>query len=252
MENGRLVSYQSIVDKYYRDNSGLNYTMSNEEAMIWLFEFMAATNSPLVLTTKIEAIEIKDARGSLPSDLSLIVQAAFAYGSAEDINCGKAKLHPMRWATDKFHTNYHCSDADYKCPSSLTYQVNSNYIFTSQDKGYVILSYKALPTNDEGDPMIPADQQWIQGATSFIAHKVASILWQRDDLSDGKYFHYERERDWYFAQAVNYSKMPSLDRMEGFKNDRTSMISEINDHSTFFKNMQAPEIRHWRKNVDGS
>lgn len=252
MTNGKLVSYQFIIDKYYRDYAGLNYTLTNEQSIEWLADFMGAANSPIVLEIKTGVIPIIEARGQLPTDLHLIIQSAFTNESEQAVMCGAANLMPMRWATDTFHTNYHCGDTDYKCPSSLTYQVNSNYIFTSMDKGFVVMSYRAIPTDEEGYPMIPADQQWLEGATKFIAGKVAAILWQRDDISDTKLAHYERERDWYFAQAVNYSKMLSIDQMESFKNDRISMITDYNEHQTFFKNMQMPELRHWRKNYDGS
>lgn len=254
MTNGNLVSYQSIVDKFYRDFSGLNFTLTDEQSLEWIAEFMALANSPIVLTSKNAVIEIVDGRGKLPNDLHLIIQTAMAEQGVtkEDLECGKGRLYPLRWATDHFHTRHHSCDADFKCTASQTYQVNNNYIFTSTSKGFVVMAYRAIPTDVDGYPMIPGDQPWLEGATKFLAGKVAAVMWQRGDLNDNKLYHFERERDWYFTQAVNYSKMPSLDQMESFKNDRISMIPRINDHSTFFKNFQMPEQRHWRKNYDGS
>jgi hypothetical protein len=216
MTNGRLVSYQHIVNKFYLDYSGLNFELSDEQSLEWIADFISHANSPIVLENKQGIIEISDGRGKLPDDLHLIAQTALGQPgcSREELGSGRAGILPMQWATDNFHTRYHCDNRDYGCKSKYTYQVNSNYVFTSVDTGFVVMAYKAIPTDVDGYPMVPADQQWLEGATKFLAGKVASILWQRDDLSDSKLFHYERERDWYFAQAVNYSKMPSLDEMK--------------------------------------
>jgi hypothetical protein len=55
---------------------------------------------------------------------------------------------------------------------------------------------------------------------------------------------FERERDWYVAQAVNKSKIMSPDEMESWKNDWLRTIPKVNHHSNFFRNMQAPEQRY--------
>jgi hypothetical protein len=151
------------------------------------------------------------------------------------------RLEPMRWATDSFNNNMHCTDNDFGCKSANTYTVNGNYIFTSFDHGSVMMAFLAIPTDEEGYPLIPADEWWRQAVQYEIAYKIAMKLFIQGNIADKVYQHIERERDWKVAQAVNKSKMPSIDEMESFKNQWLRLIPNYNNHNTFFKNMQVPE-----------
>jgi hypothetical protein len=147
----------------------------------------------------------------------------------------------MRWATDSFNNSMHCTNYDYACKSSSTYTVNGNYIFTSFDEGSVMMAYLAIPTDEEGFPLIPADEWWRQAVQFEIAYKIAMKLFIQGNIADKTFQYIERERDWKVAQAVNKSKMPSIDEMESFKNQWLRLIPNYNNHNTFFKNMQMPE-----------
>jgi hypothetical protein len=151
------------------------------------------------------------------------------------------RLEPMRWATDSFNNNMHCTDNDYACKSASTYTVNGNYIFTSFDEGSLMMAFLAIPTDEEGFPLIPADEWWRQAVQFEIAYKIAMKLFIQGNIADKTFQYIERERDWKVAQAVNKSKMPSIDEMESFKNQWLKLIPNYNNHSTFFKNMQMPE-----------
>jgi hypothetical protein len=147
----------------------------------------------------------------------------------------------MRWATDSFNNSMHCTNYDHACKSSSTYTVNGNYIFTSFDHGSVMMAYLAIPTDEEGFPLIPADEWWRQAVQFEIAYKIAMKLFIQGNILDKTFQYIEKERDWKVAQAVNKSKMPSIDEMESFKNQWLRLIPNYNNHNTFFKNMQMPE-----------
>ena len=151
------------------------------------------------------------------------------------------RLEPMRWATDSFHQAYHCTDYDFYCKSASTYIINANYIFTNFDSGKVLMAYLAIPTDEDGMPMIPADEWWRNAVKYQIAFKIAFKLMLQGNITDKAFQIIERERDWAVAQAVNKSKIPSIDEMESFKNQWLRLIPNYNNHSTFFKNMQLPE-----------
>ena len=151
------------------------------------------------------------------------------------------KLEPMRWATDSFHTRQHCTDYDFICKSASTYTVNNNYIFTSFNSGKVMMSYLAIPTDEEGYPLIPADEWWRQAVQYEIAYKIAFKLFMQSNITDKAFQLIERERDWKVAQAVNKTKTPSIDEMESFKNQWLKLIPNYNNHDNMFRNMQMPE-----------
>jgi hypothetical protein len=248
MYAGKTVSYKTILDKVIRD-FGFNYDIHEEEGLEWLAEFMAHTNVPMVLENNIAYIEICDGRGELPFDLHKIGQVSHltSVNNLEEAECGKGRMFPMRWATDYFHKRYHLDDRDYTSESDQTYTVQGNFIFTSFNKGFVAMSYNAIPTDEDGYPTIPAEQQWLEAGSHYIGHKVARKLWMQGHLRPDVYQIIERDRDWYFAQAVNHAKQwNGVDEAESMQNATLRTIPDVQAHASFFANMQLPEQRHFR------
>ena len=108
------------------------------------------------------------------------------------------------------------------------------------------MAYKAIPTDDEGFPMIPADEQWVQAAIHDVAWKSARKLWYSNKISTDKFQKLEQDRDWYFSQAVTFSRIPGIDQREGQKNHRLRSFTDVNYHNDFFRNYQLPEQRYFK------
>jgi len=248
MHAGKTVSYKAILDKVIRD-FGFNYDIQEEEGVEWLAEFMAHTNVAVTMVEKIEYIQICDGRGDLPFDLYKIGQTAHIEGvdTIEEAQCGAGQMYPMRWKTDYFHKRYHHDTRDYTTEGRETYTVGQGYIFPSFDKGFVAMSYSAIPTDDCGYPTIPAEQEWLEGASHYVAHRIARKLWLRGELSSDKMQYIERDKEWYFAQAVNHAKQwNGVDEAETVKNSVVRTIPDLQAHASFFANMQLPEQRKFR------
>lgn len=248
MYSGQHVSYKAILDKVIRD-FGFNYDVQEEEGVEWLAEFMAHTNVGVTMVEQIAYIHVCDGRADLPFDLYKIGQVAQIEGvdSIEEAECGHGRMYPMRWKTDYFHKRYHKDDRDYTSQSAETYTVGQGYIFTSFNEGFLAISYSAIPTDECGYPTIPAEQQWLEGGSHYIAYKIARKLWIRNEFAADKFQIIERDRDWYFAQAVNHAKQwNGVDEAETVKNATVRTIPAIQDHASFFANMQLPEQRKFR------
>ena len=248
MYAGKTVSYKAIIDKAIRD-FGFNYDIHEEEGTEWLAEFMAHTNVGVVMDEKIAYMQVCDARADLPFDLYKIGQVAHIEGisSIEDAECGYGQMFPMRWKTDYLHKRYHLDQRDYTTEGRETYTVGQGYIFPTFDKGFLAMSYSAIPTDDCGYPTIPAEQQWMEAGAHFIAHKIARKLWLRNELGADKYQIIERDKEWYFAQAVNHAKQwNGVDEAETVKNSVVRTIPDLQAHASFFANMQLPEQRKFR------
>lgn len=254
MYAGKTVSYKAIIEKVLRD-FGFNTDIQEEEGVEWLAEFMAHTNTPVVLESKVHYASVKDGRADLPYDLHKIEQVAMLTGvnSMEEAQCGKGDICPMRWSTDNFHSRYHIDNRDYTSQSDSTYTVGQGFIFPSFSCGYLAISYKAIPTDSEGYPTVPAEQQWLEGASHFIAQKIAKKMWIRNEITRDKFEIIDRDRDWYFAQAVNFSKsLHNFDHMESVQNSMLHTIPNIQNHRSFFANFQLPEQRVFRDNGNTS
>lgn len=247
MYAGKMVSYKAIIDKQNRD---WGFDIDEEQGLEWLAEFMAHTNVGVVMNHNIAYIPICDGRGELPYDLHKIIQVAYLdhIDSLDQAECGEGRLRPMRWATDHFHTRYHRDDRDYTTESVQTYTVSNNSIFTSFSEGFVAMSYDAIPTDENGEVIIPAEQQWLEAAACELAWKAARKRWLQDALADKKYMEIQKERDWYFAQAVNHAKQwHNIDHAESVKNSHVRTIPDLQAHASFFANFQLPEQRKFRE-----
>jgi len=248
MYSGNTVSYKAILDKVIRD-FGFNYDIKEEEGVEWLAEFMAHTNVGVTLEEKIAYMTVCDGRADLPFDLHKIGTVASMDGitTIEQAECGEGRMYPMRWKTDYFHKRYHIDTRDYTTEGRETYTVGQGYIFTSQDTGIIAMAYSAIPTDDCGYPTIPAEQQWLEAASHYIAHKIAKKLWLRNELTNDKFQIIERDKEWYFAQAVNHAKQwNGVDEAESVKNSVVRTIPDLQAHASFFANMQLPEQRKFR------
>ena len=246
MYTGNVVSYRAIMDKQL---SEWGFEIDDAQAIEWLAEFMAHTKVGVVMENKTAYISICDGRGDLPCDMYKIVQTAFLDGitTIEEAECGAGTLSPMRWATDHFHDRYHKDSRDYTTESSHTYTVGQGFIFPSFSEGFLAMAIEAIPTDKDGAPLIPGDQSWLEAAAHYIAYKAGRKRWLQDALADKKFQILERDKEWYFAQAVNSAKIPgNVDQAESEKNAMLRTIPDVQAHASFFANFQLPEQRNFR------
>lgn len=151
---------------------------------------------------------------------------------------------PMRWATNTFHKAFHGCDLDFRCNSELTYTVNNNYIFTSFSKGKIAMSYKAVPTDEEGLPLIPDNHSVLTFVSFYVFEKIAFQMYLTDKYSEAKYNTISMNRQLYYQKSKNEGKMPrSLDEWQDLISIRNRIIPRLNDHSTFYRHLQSPQQR---------
>jgi len=275
MYNGKYISYKRVIERVYSDFK-FNYDLDHSDALEWIGDLMSILNIPDVLKQKIDVITITNGRGQLPCDLHSIVQTAkrvdndtilgnvpstfFMENAVIDAGetfsttggtqyavvnglTNQTSLVPMLYASDTFHTRYHCCDVDFMSVSEYTYTVNDNFIFTNFETGCCEMSYLAIPVDDDGFPQIPDHGSWIKACTYEVAYRIAMILLLQDNLSDRKFQLIERDRDWYVAQAANDMRILSIDQEQSFQNNHTRSIKNINHHGGFYANFQTPERR---------
>lgn len=152
------------------------------------------------------------------------------------------RLVPMRWNTNSFYKAKHGTNIDYLCSSSVTYTVNDNYIFTSFKEGYVVMAYKAIPTDEKGLPMIPDNESVIDYVMWHLALILYRPMFYESSISEAVFRDIESNYQLFYEKSRNEGKMPkSPDEWEVYKNIRMRTIPQINDHQSFFRNLQAPQ-----------
>lgn len=237
--NGKYVSVNAIIEKVYRDMNMIN-ELDLGNAVEWAGEAIEFIGAPMTLREIVGLIEIKHRKGKLPLDMHLLITAGAAPN--QDCKCAK-KFIQMRYSTDAYHM--FCSQCmDDRCDSDLTYKVNDDYIFTNFDEGTVRVSYKAIPVDENGYPLIPDDVKFKNAVAYHIMWKLAFIKLMRDEINRFAYEKIERDRDWYIGAAQTRGNMPNPDLMESIKNNWIRLIKKINQHGDGFKSAGHQEERY--------
>ena len=119
-------------------------------------------------------------------------------------------------------------------PSTATYYLNSDYIFTSFETGFALISYLAYPFDCDGFPMIPDDIKFKLAVQWSIQERVDYMLWRTGAITDKVYQETSRQRDWYIGAAQNSGKMPSLNKMESMRKMFSKIMLRTDYHAHGF------------------
>jgi hypothetical protein len=247
--NGKYVSLKTIISSVYRDMKVAD-NLDFLDAVEWAGEALEFIGGPYTFEQKISRLEIKNYRAKLPCELHYIETTKGAPMHHTEDSCpDNCSYIPMRYTTDSFHHSYCANNCDTRCQSQLTYMVNDDFIITSFEEGYVLMSYQAIPVDEEGYPKVPDTVKFKRAVISHISWRVASILADDGKIPQWRYQKYEQERDWYIGAAQTSQQMPSIDMMESIKNNWLRMIPKINQHADSFKSAGSAEQRIIHNNI---
>ncbi len=126
---------------------------------------------------------------------------------------------------------------------AITFDLNNNHITLSVKEGQVCMAYLAIPTDNEGLPLIPEDTSYQLAIKKYLTMKIDYIAWRKGELRSDIFQHSEQEWQWYVGQAGNKAKMPNIDQIEAIKNQTMRLLPKVNHHETFFRTLGSPEIR---------
>jgi hypothetical protein len=267
--NGKYIEIPRIIDGVYRD-FGWTHEINWIDCIEWVGECLDLIAAPQQYVQRMtdgnEALNhpcpliVKNYRASLPCDLLYITQV-------KDKDTGV----PLRHSGDSFHKNIPKMEenlgssittsniGNFSSPfiasqsklkdtgaTDLTYTTNDCYIFTNYEEGELVVSYTAFPTDEEGLPLVPDDQAFVQAVKHYIAEKIGQKMFIQGKMAQGIFQHLQKERDWYVGKANSRAHMPTIDQMETWKNEFVRLIPNINHHSNGFKNLgnQQQRINH--------
>ncbi|TXG85789.1 MAG: hypothetical protein E6R13_01655 [Spirochaetes bacterium] len=267
----KTITSKEIIANVLRDNLYKAQDIEVSALIEWVSEVLDLTGVPLILKDMIDCIKIEDHRGNLPCDLHSVNQMS-------GLTDGGVQF-PMREATGTFHplflnnvngqpfintTQPISYDADgnpifnfnmdnQTLPENtvntkpytyqdVTYKLNNNHIFTSFPTGRVLMSYRAYPVDKEGYPLIPDNIKFKQAVQAYLRFKLDYRLWRKGELLREVFEHSEREYMWYVGAATVAGLMPSLDKMESWKNQMTSLIPRYSEHGRFYESLGNQEF----------
>lgn len=242
-----------------------------EQAVRYTVRFIQLHGYPKLFKDKIEDVEIEDFKGPLPCDLISIIQV-------KDLATGIC----LRHMTDTFtpglvpknnnyphlpHTSYdynHGDPYDYESlkegrppkewyiPNARIYRHEPSFktqgrcIYTSFPKGIVGISYKSMPVDEEGFPLLIDNEVYLAALEAYIKKQVFTVLFDTGKLSAGILQNAKQEYAFLAGQLQNEMVMPSVSEMESISRMMNTMIPNMTSFDHGFRNLGNREylIKH--------
>lgn len=120
----------------------------------------------------------------------------------------------------------------------LSYMVKPGYIVTNTPTGYIKVQYYAIVTDEEGMPMIPDSQSYLEAIFWYITMKLMYPKKLKGLMNTRDYYDIQNSWNFYRKQAYAEAMMPSgVDELETIKNQWLTLMPENNAHSSFFSTL---------------
>ena len=194
-----------------------------EQAIQYVLQFIGIFGVPQMFKDEEAEVCIQDYRGLLPCNLIEINQVKKV---SDNI--------PLRQMTATFNpggTIYNEHKHEY------SFKTQGRVIFTSFKDGDIKISYKSIPVDEEGLPMLLDNEKYLNALELFIKSKVFTVLFECSKISSQVLQHTEQEYSWAAGQLHSEFKMPSISQMESITRMMNQMIVRENEFFNNFDNL---------------
>lgn len=201
-----------------------------EQVVRHTLRFIAKHGHPQLYQDKLAEVEIKDFRGTLPCDLVRIIQVmdrasgACLRSMTDTFNQGMVakRKSAEKKETPKHPELYIPKDTQYI--DEPAFKTNNRIIYTSFPEGCVGISYKAIPVDEDGLPMIIDDEIYKDALETYIKEKVFTVKFEMGDLPAAILSNVKQEAAWASGKLAAAMKIPSLSEMETLTRAWSSLL----------------------------
>ena len=191
-----------------------------EQAIRYTVDFLSIVGCPTFYLDKEVDITIEDYRGLMPCDLVSITQV-------KDKKTGLC-MHSM---TDTFNPR------EYNFHTEPTFKTQGNIILTSFRTGEIELSYKALPVDKDGLPLLIDNANFLKALELYIKKQAFTVLFDLGKLNANILQNTQQEYAWAVAQCEKEFIIPSVSEMESITRMWNTLIPNTTSFDGGFKNL---------------
>lgn len=188
-----------------------------EQAIRYTIEFIGIVGCPKFYCDKQEDITIEDYKGLLPCDLVSINQVL-----------DKKSGFCMRSMTDTFQPR------EYPFNSEPTFKTQGNVIFTSFKTGDITISYKAIPVDSNGLPLLINNEPFLKALELYIKKKVFTVLYDVGKISVAILTNTQQEYAFAVAQCEKEFITPSVSELQAITNMWNTLIPRMTEFDNGF------------------
>lgn len=220
----RYESLKMIGDRLLRNNvmKGISWDYIIDSTI----DFMDIVGVPDIYEDKLFEESFSSYRVSLPCD--------FAEEIFVIINNSAATS-----ATDPMHQHYNKIGQN---SNLYTYRINNGFLFSSVEKGKIVMNYKAIMTDEEGYPLMPADRIFITALEWYIKLQYFTMLWEDAKIEDKRLENAKQEYAWAVGRLESESQRLSLAKAESLFNSFRNLVPRDNEFAKRFGNTGAKEF----------
>lgn len=261
---GQYISIGRIIEEVYGDNK-YDFSIEFDDVLRWTATVLKLVNHPDIFIKKVTGhesdpnLDIDNYKAKLPCDFYRLEQIAvdgypalYAGHTFHHLLGGECcGINGTSSSTDQFIDNFgNTFDrtlGNTVGSGTVTFDINNDYITLSTRTGQVCIAYLAFPTDSDGFPMVPADEQFVQLVKNYVTLQLDRIAWRLDPNNNGKkaiYNDSQTEYAWSAGKASSYAKMPNLEKMEAIKNQMVRLKPIMNHHDSFYKFLGNQERRY--------
>lgn len=232
--NYKAVSCKRVIDKVFGTYGTLLSQHTDRligEGIVWVGDAIESIGSVVNLEDKTGHLTITNGRTPLPCDLHLIQSVSY-------------KGNWLRYGSQTFNYNLHCDECVNATinQGDYSYTVNPNYINTNIEDGeQICVFYKAIPTDEEGFPLVPDHVAVSECLFWYITMKLMLGGFEHPvkgiDYNEAKANYIK-----YRTQSENQLEMFDIPRFEAFSNSWSRLIPNTNAAENFFYSNSIPEI----------
>ena len=138
------------------------------------------------------------------------------------------------------HGTIHSADLTYNIVPGGWLKINTRH-------GHLMISYQAIPVDEDYYPMIPDDEAFLEALYWYINMKLTYPEWKAGRVRDAVYYDTKSSWNYYRKQAYGNAMMPNSDQLESIKNIWVRLLPLINEQKSFYSTMSEQE---WVRNKD--
>lgn len=218
------VSVKEVLSRILRHPLLQDVTL--EQAVQHTIDFLGVFGMPKLFEDREETIHIEDFRGRLPCNCIQINQI-------KECKTGIC----LRSMTDNFMPKErYDEDAGYKKIQELTFKTQGQVLFTSFKTGDVLISYKAIPIDKDGFPLLIDNQVFLRTLEAYIKKEVFTILFDMGKITPAVLQNTQQQYAWLAGQLQSEFTIPSISEMESLKRSWCTLLQRTTSFNDGFRN----------------
>ena len=221
----QYINIRRVLDELHRHPLLSDLTL--EQVVSYVVSFIGIFGMPRLYQDKEEILHIEDFRAKLPCDLISINQI-------KECKTGIC----LRSMTDNFMPREHYDrSAGYKIPQELSFKTQGQVLYVSFKTGDVSVSYKAIPVDKDGFPLLIDNPVFLKALETYIKKEAFTILFDMGKIAPAVLQNTQQSYAWLAGQLQSEFTIPSQSEMESISRMWNTLIQRTNEFNTGFKSL---------------